>query len=101
MLLCRITFVTREAVTGIQSIKLGHEAVAMHLGEDRCGRDREVDPVALVEAALRLRHAGDGAAVDQNVLRLDGEGAERNLHPAQARGIEGTPNASPAPDHAR
>jgi len=48
-------------------------------------------PSPLSKLFLRLRHAGDSAAVDQDVLWTDGQLAERELHRAQAGMVDVQP----------
>jgi hypothetical protein len=66
---------TREAV---------HEPVAMRLGDDRRGRDREVDAVAFIEAVLRDVNAWDVARIDEHVLRADRQRLDGAPHREQA-----------------
>src|SRR5262249_11120166 len=91
MLARRISLVAREAVPRIQGVQLRHQAIAVHLRDDRCGRDREIDAVTLVEAVLRLEDAGNRAAVHQNMLRYDLQIAERELHRPQTGVVDVKP----------
>src|SRR5262245_13725815 len=81
MLSRAVTLVPLETVTRVLTREVIHEAVAMRLGDDRRGRDREVDAVPFIEAVLRDVNARDVARVDEHVLRAD----RQRLHGAPHR----------------
>ena len=77
-----------ETVSRVLAVERIHHAVALGLGDDRRGGDREIDAVALVELVLRNLDARHGARVHQHVLRAPRQRLDRAAHREQRRVID-------------
>src|SRR5207248_590690 len=86
-----ITFVAGETIPGIFPIQFNHQAVTVNLRNNGRGGDRKIDAVAFIETVLRLCETGNSPAVDEDVLRRNGQVRQRQLHGANTRMIDVDP----------
>ena len=64
-----ITHMTPEAIAGVTLVETTHDAVAVHLGDDRGSRDRAVDRVTVNQGSLGDRNARHRARIDEQMVR--------------------------------
>ena len=75
-----IAFVLGKSVGRIARFHFDHEAVARDLGDHAGRRDAEAESVAADEGGLRNGEGEYRQAVDQGVIRRDGQRGERAAH---------------------
>ena len=80
-----------KSVTWKGSIQVGHQLVAINLGDNRSRCNREVDSIALVKAVLRLWKIGNRSAVDEDVLRQNLQRGNSGMHGPKTRVIDVEP----------
>ena len=84
---CRVALVDRETVLGIAPIECPHLLVANGFGEDRRGRYRRLEGIALDDRPYWQRKLGAAVAIDQNLAGRHREALHRPFH-RQHRGVQ-------------
>jgi hypothetical protein len=80
-MLCRaVADIVLPTISWVLAVQLPHHLVARDFRENRGGRDRVGEMVALDHGGLWHRQARLHVAVDDGVLRLDRQGLERAAH---------------------
>ena len=78
----RVAHVAGEAVARVLAVEARHEGVAVHLRDDRCGRDRGVETVAAHDRRLRGLDARNAPRVDEDVIGRGARALRRRLRMA-------------------
>ena len=87
-----VAFVLAEAILGKTRAEVAHNRIASDFRDHRRRRDAETVAIAIDDRGLRQRKGKDRQAVDENVLRLKGEGGNRRAH--RFMGEEPQPHAA-------
>jgi len=83
MRLRRVSFVDGKSVTRKLRIIAAHDPVPGHLGDDRCCRDREAEPVPPDHSGERHASPREDVAIDKQMVWLHGEVCHRRMHRAE------------------
>jgi hypothetical protein len=77
---CAVAFVLAEAILGKTGAEVPHNRVARDFRDHARGRDAETVAIAIDDRRLRQWKGKNGEAIDEDVLRLQGERSERRAH---------------------
>src|ERR1700724_3306971 len=83
-----VALVPGEAVAGVKTIEIVHQAVARDLGDDRGRRDAEAFAIAADNPGLRKLQPGNLATIDQHVRRRMSQRRERALEGKHRRPVD-------------
>jgi len=78
-----IPFVISKSISRKPAVPREHDRVAGDLGDDGGGRDMRAFGIAFDNGRLKGRTPGNSEPVDQYVLRLNDQEAERHAHGGQ------------------
>ena len=65
-----VTLVLSETVAWIFCFQFLHESVSVGFGDNRCGGNGEVDPIAFIERALGDGNFRNNPRIDEQMLRF-------------------------------
>jgi hypothetical protein len=82
---CAVAFVLAEAILRKTRAEVAHNRIARHFRDYGRGRDAEAVAIAIDDRGLRQRKGKNREAVDENVLRLKGEGGNGGPHRLMGR----------------
>jgi hypothetical protein len=77
---CAVAFVLAEAILGKTSAEVAHNRVACDFRDHARGGNTETVAIAVDDRRLRQGKRKNREAIDENVLRLQGERSERRAH---------------------
>jgi hypothetical protein len=77
--------VLAEAILWKTRAEVAHNRIARHFRDHGRGRDAEAVAIAIDDGGLRQRKGKNREAVDENVLRLKGEGGDGRAHRLMGR----------------
>jgi hypothetical protein len=75
-----VAFMLAEAILRKTRAEVAHNRIARHFRDYGRGRDAETVAIAVDDRGLRQRKGKNREAVDENVLRLKGEGGDGRAH---------------------
>ena len=75
-----VAFVLAETILRKTRTEVAHNRIAGDFRDHGGGRDTEAVAIAIDDRGLRQRKWKNWKAVDENMLRLQGEGGDRRTH---------------------